>query len=247
MNLILVEPMAIAAVSASAGTGAANLATLDPKERWSAASSTNPVTIDIDLGMPRAFDTVGFVDTIYLAGIALDGGAAHDVPLLANTPLGVTGAPPTGRGHFVKRLPAVTVQQHLRVTFTPSGAVPSAGRIIVGRAVETTHDQEYDGGRRPGSTGTAERLRGGGFGIQRGASFATVSWTWGDLSDAELAAIWAVTQGVGGELPLLVAENAEADSYFARGVCYGRFSRFERYNRREGAKSRWAFELEQWV
>ncbi|MBZ6377390.1 hypothetical protein B5C34_05175 [Pacificimonas flava] len=246
MGLILLEPIAFADVAADSGTGDQFFQSRDPKESWTGAGSSDPAEIYIDLGAARAFDTIAFVNTVATGmTVEVDGGASYQTELLPGDALAEIGSP--HRGCFIRRFSGLQIERYLRVTFTPTTAVPACARIVLSRALTTGWDREFGYGRKRGSTGSAERLASGGFAVQPGARFAELSWTWGDLSDEELAAIWDLTGRLGTEDPLVVAEDDAGATYFARGVHYGLFGRFERYGRREGEKSRWAFELREWV
>lgn len=57
-RLMIVQPLGIAAATASRGTGVDNLRSVDPKEVWMDSAAGGTATITIDLGAAVEIDTI---------------------------------------------------------------------------------------------------------------------------------------------------------------------------------------------
>lgn len=131
------------------------------------------------------------------------------------------------------------------VTVTFTGTV-TAGVVCVGAAFKPTWDKEKGWGRRVIDTSVKRRLIGGGFGIGRGAKVAGLSWTFGDLTDTEREAMWALQLGVGQSDPICVVEDPDDTTGLGARIHYGLFSQLEPFERQNVDLNRWQLAVEGW-
>jgi hypothetical protein len=253
-RLLIVEPMRLAAVTASRGTGAANLATRDPKEAWIDAAAGSAATITVDLGAARTIDTIALLyvrPPAAAASWSIDGGVgAADTPVLATTALRV----PDVAGEFeavshALWTGAARTVRYVTLTVTqPAGSPPvSAGVLVIGRAFVAELGQEWGAGRQPIDTGTATALPSGGFSTVEGVRKSLFSWTFGDLTVAETEQLETIALHLGETAPGLVIEDADATPGLRRRIHYGLFKKWRGYERRNRRQTRWEIGIEQWV
>jgi hypothetical protein len=251
-NGILIAPLTPAAVAASTGTGGANLITPDPKEVWASTAAGAASNLDFDFGANVSIDSVfvGFIDGGAPTLAWTSGTAAYTT--VTNQASVSAYAPPAGtnpyRRHGFWRLAAPVVHRFHRIAFNPvTVATARIGIIIFGLALQTTYNREWGSGRQVIDTGAKQRLLGGGFGIGEGARKAAYKWTWGDLSDAEVAAIYDLVLGLGETKAMLAVEAPDQVAGLNEGLHYGLFDKFETYERANPQLTRWSLSVEQWV
>lgn len=253
-RLLIVPPLPIAAIAASRGSGAGNLATRDPKEAWVDDASGSGVTLQVDLGVVQVIDTI-FVG--YLRGAAPQatwslaaGVAAADTQIQVNTELRVPDvagdfAPVS---HALWRAAPVAVR-HLAITMTQPAGWPAltAGVLVVGRAFQPALGREWGFGRQPVDTGSVTPLASGGFGIVEGARKRLLTWTFGDLSEDETDWLERIGLDLGESAPGLVIEDDERRAGMVSRLHYGLFKRWRPFERRNRAQTRWEVAIEEWV
>lgn len=188
-NLLILAPAPIVALSASRGSGALNLLTDDPREVWADSAVGSAATIDIDLGIVRAVDTVfvgHLLSPLAAASWSITGGAAGyaETVLRSSSDLrvpdvGGTVNPPAlshalwhGAGAMVRYIRISLIQPG-------SGTALTAGALLVGRAFVPQFNREWGSGRRPIDTGSVTALPGGGFAIVPGVRKSAWSWSHG--------------------------------------------------------------------
>ena len=254
MTTLIVPPLPIATIATSRGANAANLDTVDPREVWADSASGSPATITVDLGAPRALDTVwlGFV-TPPGAGatwsITAGVGGASEAQLLAPEPLRV----PDAAGRFAATTSAlwrgaVATARYLAVTVQqPAGAPLTIGRLIVGRAFEPARGKEWGSGRRPIDGGVVATLPTGGFAAVEGARRRYLTWTFGDLLPDEVEALEAIALDQGETRPLLVIDDPSRTAGLRNRLLYGRFDRWKAFERRNRAQTRWEIGFEEYL
>jgi hypothetical protein len=252
-SLLIVEPLPIAAVTSSRGTGAANLVTPDPKEVWADSASGSAATLTVDLGAVRTIDTIflGHVRPPAAGatwGISVSGaGDATPQPVTALRVPDVAesfsimshalwyGAP------VAARIVTLTVQQ-------PAGSPPlTAGSLVIGRAFVSEFGQEWGAGRQPIDTGTATALPSGGFAIVEGVRKRRFGWTFGDLSVDEADRLELIALALGETKPGLVVEDADRTTGLLARIRYGKFDRWRAPERRNRRQTRWEISIEDWV
>lgn len=254
-NMIIVAPMAIAAIGASRGDDIANLLSVDPKEVWADSAVVSAATIDIDLGAVRTLDTIllGYVHGPAAGATwAISGGVAGyaETALKAAGPLRVADAanqfPAWSHGLWFGAIASV---RYIRLTITQPAGFPALmiGALVIGHAFQPALNREWGSGRRPIDTGTATALPGGGFGIAEGVRKLGFSWTFGDLTEAEVESLEAIALECGETRPVLVVEDPAATVGLRNRIHYGKFDRFRAFERRNRKQSRWELGVEQWV
>ena len=254
-GIIIVQPLPLATVTASRGTGADNLRSPDPKEVWADAAVGSAATLTIDLG------AVAYVDTILLGYVrpptagatwALNGGiiGANDIVLQASAPLrvpDVAGSTPD-LSHALCRINPVQLR-YVTINLTqPAGATAlTAGVIVIGRAFQAELGQEWGAGREPIDLGTATELPSGGFAVVEGARKRGFSWTFGDLSADEADQLELLAGALGETKPGLVIEDPALTTGLRARIHYGLFKKWAAYERRNRRQTRWEIGIRQWV
>jgi hypothetical protein len=248
-KLQIVEPLT-ATISAPGtdGTNPANVLTNDPKEVWISPAGVG--NIELDFGAAVTMDSVflGFTNADAAAQVgvysrAAPGGAAT---LQAGvTAIRASDAKST-RSSILLRFSPVAIR-YLLVQVSALSAPLQAGRIAAGLAFEASWDREWGSGRRPIDTAKVQPLLGGGFGVQPGARKAAYSWTFGDLTDAEVEQLWGTVYRVGHSSPLIVSEQDGATVGANEKLHYGLFQRLDQFERRDPNATKWALEIEEWI
>ncbi|WP_066550764.1 hypothetical protein [Sphingomonas sp. CCH15-F11] len=243
-GVLIVPPIAIAAIAVSAGADGGNLLTPDPREVWTAPGSA---TIDIDLGVATAIDSIylGYTDLSAAATWTISSATGMGVGLAVISPAApARAADGEGWQHCFVRLAAPVVTRYLRVAVT-SAAAFHAGILAVGLAFEK--HRELGGGRGLIDTGGRTDLPSGGFGTGSGVTKASLSFSFVDLTDGETARLWRIARDFGTRRPLVVVEDADLPAAQNDAIHYGVFARFSDYERREANATRWQLSHVEWV
>lgn len=254
-NILITEPTPIAALSASRGTGAANLLSADPREVWLDSAVGTPAVIDIDLGIERIIDTV-FLGCLFGAADAatwwIKGGLVgyEDMTVIEATALRVpergwrrrtmSHALWHGSEHLVR---------YLRIGITqPEGAdLLAIGALIVGDGFVPELNKEWGAGRGVKDSATVTRLPGGGVAVVGGGRYATYSWTLGDLSEEEADRLFELQLGVGESRPLLVVEDPAVTPGLRNRIHYGALTGLRPIERRNVVQTSWQANFEDWA
>lgn len=198
-SLLIIEPMPVAVTSAR-GSGAANLATLDPKEVWVDGAAGTTTILTVDLGSVRSIDTI-LLGCLGQAAPAATWSVTAGVPnaggqvLQAETMLRV----PDAAGAFASRSHAlwhggVVDVRYLAISVTQPAGSPAltAGVLVVGLAFSAELNHEWGAGRRLIDTGVVTPLPSGGFAVVEGVRKRALKWTFGDLTTAEVDRLEAI-------------------------------------------------------
>lgn len=254
-NLLMLGPAAIASIDVSRGSGATNLLTSSPKEVWQDSAVGAPATIDIDFGAVRAIDTVFLGSVLPPAPGStweIAGGTAtyNEVTLMPESALRAVDRPgiepALSHGFWTG---AAAEIRYLRITVTqPNGYEPlSIGNVMAGSALVTAWNKEWGAGRRVIDTGIITPLPDGGAAAVEGARKGSYSWTFGDLSDAEVDRIYALQLERGETRPLVVVEDPAATAGQLYRIHYCRFVSLRAYERRDPTQTRWELSVEDWL
>lgn len=254
-NILILNPTAVSAIAVSRGTGGANLTSFDPKEVWTDAAVGSAATIDLDLGAVKSIDTIALV-AIYgpVAGATwtITGGPAGyaDAVIKASSALraiDAAGQVPSV-SHALWTGAAVNVR-YLRISVTQPAGNPalSIGRAICGAGFVPVWNKEWGAGRGVIDTGISTRLPSGGFAIVAGAKLGTYKWTFGDLSEAEYEALYALQSDAGETGPVLVVEDPAATTAQRNRIHYGLLRSLRPFERRNPRQTRWELNMEEWV
>lgn len=245
----------IAAISASRGSGAANLRTYSPREVWADNAVGTAATIDIDLGKVRP------IDTMFLGAVrppaegatwTITGGETGYADSVLK-PAGPLRAP-----DIATNLPDLTHAlwhgdvanvRYLRLSITqPAGSDPlTIGVAMPGYAWRPEFPMEFGGGRRIIDTGTVASLPDGGFATVEGVRKRVFTWTLGDLSEDETDTLEALLLAHGETIPMLVVEDSDKPVIRRNRIHYGLFSGLRAFERRNARQTRWEFAFEEWA
>src|SRR5205085_12140573 len=182
---------------------------------------------DFDFGPGVAIDSlfVGFIGNTSAPTIHWTSGAAGYTTtnrLATTSAMAPSRLASPLRRHGFWRTGAPFSDRYHRLVFAPGvAATVTVGIVVFGLALQTTYNREWGAGGGVVDTGAKERLLGGGFGIGRGARKGTFRWTWGDLSDAEVDAIYDLGLKVGETDPILVVEDPADAAGLNEGLHYG--------------------------
>lgn len=243
----IVRPLPISAIG---GTfpNVSRLLTPDPKEA-AITSGSGTATIDIDLGASVSFDTI-FVG--YTSAAAADvltatyGTSAYTTTAWGSNIAAADSQLLTPIRHFYSKRASPVTARYIRLTGTFTAGY-SIGMACVGLSFNPQYGHEYGGGRGVISTGTAERLFSGGFGIDEGTTAGMWQFTLGDLQPAEVRQLYAIARDRGETKSLLVVEDPDAGSDLAERCHWGIFRKIEAYERLDPANTRWSFTVEDWA
>ena len=243
-NMILVEPIPIAASQITVNRGAGKDYLVDPERKHvfvdSAPGST--LTVDVDLGTATGWDPIAFIGINLATTWSVTGGASVTATtymasraMLADEALG----PPYNAAlyHHV----AGASPRYLRASIArPGGSgTLTLGNLVVGKAWKPTFNMELDSGRGIAGTGSGAWRSDGGKHSRPGARGAVRSWVLGDLSDAELRQLYGIMWRTGEDFSLLVCEDPDFTAGQAERIGWGYFTGLEPYARRAPGKHRW--------
>lgn len=245
--LSIVRPYPISAIAGTAD-GAARLMTPDPKEAAIIVAAGSK-TIDIDLGVARSIDTIFLGYTSAAAADVLTatyGTAGYTTTAWGSNIAAADSQLLTPIRHFYSKRASPVTARYIRLTgtFTAGYAI---GMACVGLSFNPQYGHEYGGGRGVISTGTAERLFSGGFGIDEGTTAGMWQFTLGDLQPAEVRQLYAIARDRGETKSLLVVEDPDAGADLAERCHWGIFRKIEAYERLDPANTRWSFTVEDWA
>ncbi|WP_289145028.1 hypothetical protein [uncultured Sphingobium sp.] len=247
-GVLIIAPAPHGALPVAAGSGASNLLTFDPKEIW-AASSVNPVEIQIDMGTPVAIDSffLGYTNAAPGAFWAIYSNTApgtghaqlYQGPMRAADSLGP-------RHHAFRRIAAPVTSRYFSIAVYQSGAVPLyAGALVLGRAFEKY--RERGAGRTLIDTGERQDLPGGGFNMGGGVLKAQFAFSFIDLTDAETFRLEQIKRNCGLRKPVLLIEDADLAIGQNEAIHYGVFERFQARESADADVSRWAGSVLEWA
>lgn len=252
-KLLIIEPKPVIGIQSAHGsdTNHQNVLTNDPKEVWTSPDiGTRALTLDF--GVPVTVDSfyIGFTNADADATVrpqsAVDAAGTGGINLTA--PLQLRAADcKTTRSSAMVRLPAPVTHRYLRFPFENNTPAWQVGIIRVGLAFEAEWDREWGSGRRPIDTGRSTALLSGGFGTQEGARKAGYSWTFGDLTEAELETLWGIFLRTGTTNPVVVNEVDGATVGANEKLHYGLFQRLDPFERRDPNATKWGMEMEEWI
>jgi hypothetical protein len=256
-SLLMFKPIfPVAIKKLSGGAEQPNLMTPDPKE-VSSINSNAAWSFYLDYGAPVTLDTwlAGYFTPIETGGHInnVQTTTAYDDTGLAGVPsvpdsgdvLTVTGR---RRVSFWRALaPTTSRYWRIRISQTTASAVTNFGLLLGGLAIQPAWGHEWGAGRQPLDMSNVAPLRGGGFGIERGARKSAWQFTCGDLTDAEVQALHAMAEDIGISSPVVVCEDPDMTDGLNERLHYGLFDRPEAYVRESPGQTRWSFRVQEWV
>lgn len=263
-RLVRLLPLVPASITASSAAGAFpddNLADPQPKVVWQSAVGAGAVTITIDLGADTSIDTVALLFSTLSADATWDvlgASAAAGVGALddaASRILGSTGAGPRAgvtsratRFHMLATGTAVVVR-YVRINLNdPTTTTIAAGIAAIGQAWAPFWNYEWGGGRRIDDLSDVQQLDGGELAIWRKAKVPTAKVSWGDMTDAELRALWSILSELGQSEPLLLIEDPDpAVAGLHERIHYGTLVGLDFFERVQANKSRIELKVRQWL
>lgn len=235
--------------------GETNLLTPDPKEVGVHPVGAGGVWLRFDLGSVQTFDTAFWGFHTYSAGSVADlragniNGAGN--PVIVGTGAAALFAPSDRavprRQHGFARFALQTARYVETYLVRGNPAVDATlGIFAVGKALQPFYGREWGSGRTLRDMSDVTELRGGGFGIDRGARVPGFQFTVGDLSDPELVQVWDIAEEVGGSGPILVCEDPDVTDGLNERLHWGLFDRPEAYERDSPGRNRWSFRVKGW-
>lgn len=254
-NILMTAPTPVAGITASRGSGIANLLTPDPREVWLDSAVGSPVSIDIDLGVERIIDTV-FLGCLFNADRAatwtITGGLAGYADQVIQ-PAQALRVP--DRNWALRAMShalsfgAEQLVRYLRVTIDPpADASPlSIGALVVGEGFQPRFNNEWGAGRGVKDTGTVTRLASGGVAVVDGVRYATYGWTLGDLSVDEADVVYEMQLAVGESRPMLVVEDPARTAGLRNRIHYGALTGLRAFERANVRQTKWQLSFEDWA
>lgn len=228
--------------------GHENAKTPDPKE---VASGSGPGYVNVDMGASVEADQffAGFLSAN--AFTAINAYSQTDLAGTTRTLVGalsIGGAAVRRRHGFLKTAAPSTSRYFSFHVDVGVGVAWSLGIAAIGKSVQPAWGHEWGSGRYIDDRSDVSPLRGGGYGIERGARVPGWQFTTGDLTDAEVKSLWDITAEVGTSAPVVVCEDpALAQPDLNEAIHYGLFDRPEAYERQAPQLNRWSFRVRGWV
>lgn len=253
-KLTIYEPFPVSASASSQGaenTSLLNAFTNDPKEVYLQNSGTGR-NLYIDLGSVQTVDTfhMGFSNAVLSQGrlYSCDNLAGANAVARSSAKVMRPADCKTIRASMTHQLTVPFASRYWYIQLNNlDGFALQIGRIDLCHSFSADFDREWGSGRRPIDTGRSTALLGGGFGTQEGVRKAGYSWTFGDLTEAELETLWGIFLRRGTTQPVIVNEWEGAAVAANEKLHYGLFQRLDQFERREPNATKWGMELEEWV
>ncbi len=253
-KLLILAPLGIAAIAVSRGSGGTNLATPSPREVWLDSAVGSAATLDIDLG------ALGSVNTVFLGHVTppaagatwtISGGVAGYAETVLKAAGALRAVDSAGQAPLTSHAlwnGATAAIRYLRISVTqPAGQTPLAiGNVMAGLAFRPALGHEWGAGRRLIDTASVSALSDGGFAIVEGVRKRAYSWTFGDLSSAEVDVLDEMQGDRGESRPILVVEDPDATVGQLKRIHYGKFTSLRAFERRNPAQTRWEMSMEEW-
>jgi len=242
-SLIIVPPTAIVQSSLP------RLFTPDPKEAVSVTGG--------DIGVAVDFGQAVTLDSVYVGYHNAKG--AQSTSLVTTTGYGsgdvatVTGSyalAPLGLGfpyHSFRRFPATTSRYWTQYFSRASGDAFYIGVLAFGMAFQPSLGHEYGSGRFVTDTGSVERLKSGGFGVDEGVTAGGWQWTMGDLTDLEIRQLYQLAKLRGSSRSLLVVEDPDQTDGLNERIHWGILDKLDPYERFAPGANRWAMKINDWA
>lgn len=246
----------------------ANLVDKQPKvvAQTAVGAGTFSTMIEIDLGANNDIDTLVLMHTNLSSAAqwrvfgvpAATAFAAPDAEPAGQLILGFAGWTNFGvmpttrqtRRHALAIGSMVTVRRlriYVRDT-TPQNpeAVIRLGTLAIGRRWSPAFNFELGGGRRIQDRSSMRDMPGGEIAGLRGARVPVTRVSWGDMTDAELLALWDILSDVGESEPVLLIEDPDPTTGQCERIHYGLQSS-DFYERSMADKSRVELRLKEWL
>lgn len=248
--LIFVKPIPFLTTLASGRDPTeANLNTPNPKEAYFAPSTALQFFV-ADMGSAQSVDT-GFLGyTNAKDGVVVEFRVGNDPGGTGAVSLGahVVARDGSARPYHALVKGATLVGRYLFCIVTGTDPVKLiAGVLAGGKALQPTFGHEWGAGRRVLDTGAKERLKSGGFGVDRGVRASAWQWTLGDLTDAEADALNELALDVGETSSVLVVEDPDQTAGLSKRCHWGMFTGLEAFERIAPGATRWAWKVEDWA
>jgi hypothetical protein len=251
-SLLIVRPLPIIA-AAQQYASAANVLTPDPKDIFMYPGGNGLYYFYLDMGAAITADFLfaGFVSPGSYVSEVATGTDMVGGGLVVRAIRHPAAAPPASasarRRHAMAWLTAPAASRYWRIGITFQGGNASLGIMGLGLAIQPAYGREWGSGRQPVDMSSVQALRGGGYGIDRGARKVAYQFTCGDLLDAEVQALWDMAEEIGESAPVIVCEDPDWTAGLNERLHYGLFDRPEAYERLIPGQTRWAFRLRGWV
>lgn len=245
--ITLLRPLPVASATGSGITGASRALTPDPKEAafWTGGAGS----ITLDLGVSRSIDSVftGYTGPANMTvETSADGSGFTALPGATLRSDDVAPDLFTPIYHAFAIASAPVSARYVRISGNFTANTP-LGVVAIGKAFVPTYGHEWGAGRPIEDTGTAERLIGGGFGIEEGVRAGGYQWTFGDLSDDETRALYAFFRDRGATRSFLCVEDPERTAGIHERIHWGILSRLDAYEREARNLNRYSFSIRDWA
>ncbi|MBA2717739.1 MAG: hypothetical protein H0U52_00660 [Chloroflexi bacterium] len=247
-KLMILRPYGLAASSVPANANLSRVLTPDPKEAVFLTAGTHNINFDIG--------SVANVDTVFLG---FTGSAAWSITYSVD---GVNYSQWPGNPalrsdlvspylwspvrHALAVLANPVLARYVTISATVAADFP-IGLVVIGAKVQSFWGHEWGAGRPIEDTGTAERLFGGGFGINEGARVSGYQWTFGDLTDQEMLDLFALAKDRGTTRPVLVVEDPDQTVGLHERIHWGLLDRLDAYERTHLSNTRWNMRIRDWA
>lgn len=247
-RLCMIRPLPFTITASSNIANVANVLTPDPKEVATITAGLT-ATIDIDLGAIMNIDT-GFAGYLSanITNLSIQYGTVSPTTTYLATPFGGQNSALVSPDYHRPYVAAAPVSaRYMRFGLVSPTVAGTVGIIAAGLAVQPAWGHEFGAGRPIEDTGSVDRLFSGGFGIYEGVRVGGYQWSFGDLSDAEVASLYALARDRGQTRSVLIIEDPDQTDGLNERTHWSLFDRLEAYERQVPGASRYAFKVRDWA
>jgi len=246
--LTIVKPERPIAIIGQAGL--ARLLTPDPKEAVVTAGNSIALDFGREVTVDSAF--MGYhtaTDGQQWAVVPVN--AANEsvaIPALVPTrPLQTQGSGPPYHAFYKSEVPRTSRYWRFQTNGGANNTPYSLGTLALGLSFQARYGHEYGAGRMIQDTGIAERLFGGGFGIDDGVAAGGYQWTFGDLQADEIDRLYSIVKDRRSTRSVLVVEDADQTAGLNERIHWGLFQRLDAYERIDPRNWKWALQVGDWA
>jgi len=228
----------------------ARLLTPNPKEAASTATWGN---IALDYGVPVTIDTAylgyhnGGAGQQWAVGTTNSTGNAIIETLVPTQVMQSPGIGTPYHGFYRADAPLTSRYWLVQTNGGPSAIAVVAGVLALGLSWSAAWGHEWGAGRFIEDTGTAERLFGGGFGIDDGVAAGGYQWTFGDLQPEEVDPLWLLVKNRRTTRSVLVVEDPERSPGLNERIHWGLFRKLEPFERLDPLNTKWSLSVGDWA
>jgi hypothetical protein len=224
---------------------------MTPNPKEAIMIGTGGATINIDFGGPVGVDSafLGYhtapAGVVWSLAPTTSYQGADGAFLILNAPLTAAGLGPPYHGF--SRAAAPVISRYWNLYLGAASQAFTLGVVVFGAAMTFTYNPEWGGGAFVEDTGTADRLKGGGFATDPGVATTGYQCTLGDLQDGERRNLYQLVKDRRTTRSLLLVEDdAQTDGLNER-LHWGLLRKIEPFERLDPANTKFGITIGDWA